>query len=473
MADHAAEHSMSSVPRSLAALTRGPGNPADVALGLAWLGAIAARWTLTNVRADGGWAWMLLLTLGGVLVLAHRSRLGWGLSALALAGPMFLLQDWLTQTLVMLLIALAGAVSARPASPDVPDPGRAVRDTARYVTAATYLIAAFHKLNRGFLEPESGCAARGWDVVDELFPQVSLALPDLARTGLGHATLVTELGLFALLLTRPRIGILVGLAFHVPLTWAFAPAFAFVMLIGYVAALTSDDILRLRDALVRLRTRWLGLAVATGVPFAVLSETTWQRSDLWVKTPILFVLMGLVAHDLWVTRRPARLPIRPHALAAIVTLFFAVNAAGPYLGTQMQHTGAMLSNLRVDEPCWNHLLVPSSVSLGDPYIRIDEATFAGEAALSERHGTLVQVLKTRLWNSTQLHQMRKNWCSERARPFRIAGTHLGETFVVEDVCDAEQDLPRDRGVFGGRAWFPNYLRWQKNLPRECPMRCIH
>lgn len=452
---------------------RGPTTPVDVALGLAWAGAIAARWTLTNVRADGGWAWMIGLSIAGALVAVTRSRLGWALSALMLTGPLFLLQDWLTQTLVMLLIALVGAATARAPVHDGDDAGRPVRDTARWVTALTYLIAAFHKLNEGFLSPQTGCAAAGWDELNELFPTLPLALPDALRGALAHATLGVEVALFGLLLVRPRVAILLGLLFHVPLTWAFAPAFVFVMLIGYVAALTSDDVVRLARRLHEHRRAWLTLAAASGALFIALSDTTWVRSDLWVKTPILAVLIALVALDLLRSPAVARATARPGRAAAAAAVFFVVNAAGPYLGTQMQHTGAMLSNLRVDDACWNHLLVPPSASLGDPYIRIDHASFAGERALSEQHAQLVTVLETRLWNGTQLHQMRRNWCSERVRPFRLEGTHLGAAFVVEDVCAPNAALPRDRGVFGGRAWFPNYLRWQKNLPRACPMRCIH
>ena len=436
---------------------------AESALLVAWAGAVAARWTLANVRVDSGWLWMLALSAATIALLWTRSRWAWLAAAASLWGPLLFVQDWLTQTVVMLLIALVGAIA----------PGRPLADTARWLTALTYLIAAFHKLNTGFLDASTGCAAAGWDAIDAMFPGIPLGVPDAVRGALAHATLLTEAALFALLLFAPRVGILLGLAFHVPLTWAFAPAFVFVMLIGYAGALDDATVRRLADALWQHRRRWAAASIAIAGAYVAFADTTWQRADLGVKTPILFVLMALLARDLWQHRRRVRRPTRPAPLAAVAACAFCLNAAGPYLGLQMQHTGAMLSNLRVDAPCWNHLIVPPSVSLGDPYIRIDAASLGRDESAEPEASRLVSVLQARLWNSTQLVQMRENWCADRMRPIRLEGTHLGEAFRVEDLCDEHEPLPRDRGVFGGRSWFPNYLRWQKNLPRACPMACIH
>jgi hypothetical protein len=436
---------------------------AESALLIAWAGGVAARWTLVNVRVDTGWLWMLGLTAATAALLWTRSRWAWLAAAVSLWGPLLFVQDWLTQTLVMLLIALVGALGS----------GRAVADTARWLTALTYLIAAFHKLNTGFLDPATGCAAAGWDALGAMFPTIPIGIPDAARAALAHATLATEVALFGLLLAAPRVGILVGLLFHIPLTWAFAPAFVFIMVIGYTGALDDDTVRRMA---ADLRTHWRAWAVgavAIGLAYVGLADTSWQRSDLWLKTPILGVLIALVARDLGRHRAPGPRWRPPHRIARVAALLFCLNASGPYLGLQMQHTGAMLSNLRVDAPCWNHLLVPPSVSLGDPYIRVEVASLGVDGSGAPEDAHLRAVLTERLWNSTQLHQMRDNWCAERMRPIRLEGTHLGAPFVVEDLCDESAPIPTDRGVFGGRAWFPNYLRWQKNLPRSCPMACIH
>ena len=52
-----------------------------------------------------------------------------------------------------------------------------------------------------------------------------------------------------------------------------------------------------------------------------------------------------------------------------------LNGLTPYLGVQYQHAGAMVSNLRIDRGCWNHVFVPESGPLTDDYIRVDEVYF--------------------------------------------------------------------------------------------------
>jgi hypothetical protein len=193
----------------------------------------------------------------------------------------------------------------------------------------------------------------------------------------------------------------------------------------------------------------------------VLLEDQWRR----------WCLRGRDDGSAW-TAPPSPTPAWT-ATPVLATGIFVAMSFTPYLGTQMQHTGAMLSNLRIDEPCWNHLVFTESV-FGDPYIRVVEASIADDPDnLVTKYRQKELLLEARLWSSPQFEQMRRNWCAERMRPIFIRGTQFGELFEIADLCDHSIALPRDRGVFGGRAWFSDYLRLQKNLPQTCNMRCLH
>lgn len=458
----------------IAALWGGPGRPTDIALALTFVGAIGARWTLSNCRSEEWIPWMTILSVGGLTVLWKRNRLGWLLCAIGIGVPFLTLRDWLTQSFVMLLIALVGLVTVDGRKPDS---GRSVRDAAWLITAGTYLVAAFHKLNEGFFSVQRGCANEGWRRVDAMFEWAPLAVPGALEPALPYAVVVAEVLIFALLLRAPRVAILVGVLFHVPLTWAFAPAFVFVMFIGYAAALSDEACTRLFRAF--LRRFWLCLVVYGLVfgAYAWASGFDSGRSDLWVKTPILALVFGLVAEDLW--RHPSADTERdvgasawrkPRWLAVAAFSVFSFNGLTPYIGTQMQHTGAMLSNLRIDPECWNHFVIPPSALQVDPFLRIEEASLGDS---DEDWLDIERILRERLWNATQVLQMRRNWCGGDREPIALSGTFRGEPWAVDNLCEEGTALPSGPGVLGGVGWFPDFLRHQKNLPRVCDMPCIH
>ena len=176
----------------------------------------------------------------------------------------------------------------------------------------------------------------------------------------------------------------------------------------------------------------------------------------------------------WRSTGPSDGRHRPRGWVAAALVFFVANGLTPYLGTQMQHAGAMLSNLRIDAGCWNHLLVPESVRRVDAYIRVDVASIGN--AESETLGAFPggeAILRERLWSTTALRLMRRNWCTDRTRPISLSGTFLGEPLVIRDLCDPAEPLPVGPGVWGLTEFFPDYLRLQKNLERACPQECLH
>jgi hypothetical protein len=128
----------------------------------------------------------------------------------------------------------------------------------------------------------------------------------------------------------------------------------------------------------------------------------------------------------------------------------------------------MVSNLRIDKGCWNHVVVPEQVRLTDDYIRVDEVYFGAPGRNDEYEDIVVR----QLWSPPQIRQMRRNWCHPDARPFYLRGEFRGRDFLIEDLCDGKPLPFEDAGMFGVEV-FGDYLRFQKNLERECPQACIH
>ena len=136
----------------------------------------------------------------------------------------------------------------------------------------------------------------------------------------------------------------------------------------------------------------------------------------------------------------------------------------PYLGLQMQHTGAMLSNLRVDAECHNSLIFPAELVIEDQYIRINEVHFGTEKWTSRK-----RILEAGLWNEAALSTMKRNWCVPWARPIAMTLAYGKQAVVIPDLCDvASLDFfsPSQRLLSG-------YQRFQKNLTRSCSQSCIH
>lgn len=443
-------------------LVLGPDTLTSRALAIAWLIAWCARWTLLEPAHGLGWYVATALgTCGAVGVALFRGRAWWALSFVGLVWPYFGLRDWMTQSAVMALIAAVGMLTSHRQ-----DDGESTRKTARSLVIATYFIAVFHKLNSGFLNPEYSCANYGWDKLSR-FLDLDLVSATLGLAGaIPWAVLATELAVGVLLWHRPRIGIVLGLLFHIPLTLVLAPAFVFVMALGYVASLTPSDLHALAAQLRRRRVPLLALAGVGVSAGAVLGEP--------VLVPKVVAMLGGV-FAIAALPRHARTDDVPAASASlaprVAALLFVANALTPYVGTQTQHTGAMLSNLRIDDGCWNHVLVPESIRQVDPYLRIDVARVGPASPRS--FARYEEILTTTLWPPSSLALIQRNWCRPHTRPITLAGTYRGRPFEVPDLCAPDATWPQDVGVLGGDAWFSGFLRLQKNLVRECPTACIH
>jgi hypothetical protein len=432
------------------------------------------------------WLMANLIYCVGLAFLAWRgAAVGWALCVVGLLAPLLFLRDILTQSMILVFWSTTAALGLgydgfRRSDADEPVDHTGewtMLSVFRGVTVATYILAGFHKLNHDFLNPTYSCANYGMVELLEYW-NVSADVPPGWLTAAAPAlVLIAELGIPALhLVGRRHLAWPLAVFFHIPLTLTMAPAFAFVMFAGHAAFATREDIEQMRQM-----ARWkFGAAALLAVACVAVSKTLHGDIPEWtllLRHWWLWALgFGLLfafppwRWDVWSpqSEQPDSRTRGARYLAGICVALFVLNGLTPYIGIQYQHAGAMVSNLRIDEGCWNHTLIPESVRLTDDYIRVDEVYFREPGQNREYE----QIVERQLWSPPQLRQMRRNWCHPGARPFYLKGTFRGREFVIEDLCSHEPLPFDDAGMFGVEV-FGDYLRFQKNLQRECPQACIH
>jgi hypothetical protein len=446
-----------------------PGRPATSALhlfGRTYGLAMAVHLLLADYDQPGWAVPRVLGALGaGVLLVRGAHAAGFALCVVTKLATLLLLRDVLTQSMLLVWLGALGTAGClwparlRPA---------AVLGAARVVVGLTYLLAALHKLNADFFNPSISCAphafaqaAGRWGLPHP--PSLDPALPGLA--------LGLEVALGLAVLGRSRWLWPLGVLFHLPLTVTLAPSFQGVMLVGWVASLTPRQRVAWRRV-ARGRGRWLwgaaGLAALLDLAFAGPPQDFAAASAL-VKVAangaLFAASLGVIGLNLRRARRKKPSKTAPSRLAFGFGLAWILHGLAPYLGLQYQHTGAMLSNLRIDDACHNSLIFgPGLRLMGDPYLRIDRARL-GQNARPERAATL----EAGLWSPAALHTMRQNWCVPELRPLALSGTHRGRAFHLPDLCaeDWLHHLPT------AAVALPGYQAWQKNLRRECATACIH
>lgn len=421
--------------------------------------ATALRLTLPDAL-EPGWLWPSLLHwLGALLLAVNGCFAGWLACAVAAILPILFLEDQLSQSSYLAFAALAALASFA---------GRVERDlprAIRWLTVGVYTFAALHKLNRDYLDPVVSCANEGLRVLAERSPG---ALPESVLTSFDSPAwpfihLTVELGIVVLLVVRPRWGVALAAAMHVPLTIIFAPGFAFTMMSGWLAFFTYDE---LSETARLLRERLPIVLVAGGVPAglsrALLFPGRWSSDPDWCVKEVLVWLAaaGLLfaAASLPPTRRAFGWPSRA---AGLVVGAFVANGLTPYLGAQLHHTAAMLSNLRIDEGCHNSLVFPSSLA-ADPYVRLDAVHFAPERADAATRAAI----EARLWEIGALYRARRDWCAIHTEALPLRGRYRGRRFATDDLCARDGWPLPEPSLLGFR-------RFQINLTENCPQRCLH
>lgn len=453
-------------------------------------GAAAKRATWAYLIASAahlwlGDAWQLdwlvwdLLYLAGMLALWRLgpALIGWLLCAIGALGPLLFARDVLTQSLLLAFMAMSAAIAC--VFKDQRASSQAALQSWRGLTVVVYGLATLHKLNADFLNPAYSCAHYGLSKVD-LYWGVGLSPLAQGQAWLSWLIIATELSIAGLLaLGLRRVAWPVAIAFHIPLTLTMAPAFVWVMLAGHSAYIQDEDASALR-ACWRAHKRALCIGATALMMGSQLAHRLAGAKEFlptmalkeWALWLMLAMSVGLLLRA-GVDRAPS-LSLRRQAWPsrALVIGFgamFLLNGLLPYSGLKAQHAGAMLSNLRVDEGCWNSIIFPERARLRDDYVRINAASFGHERYRQAYEAALLH----QLWSPPQLRQMRRNWCNATSAPIMLSGTYKARPFKLDDLCDSAQPWPFEAdGIFGVEL-FPDALRFQKNLERRCPQACIH
>ena len=399
-----------------------------------------------------------LKVLGALVLLVSPHALGFALCLGTSVYTLLFERDVLTQSFLLACMAAAGLVAGLVGTPRA---GRASLSVVTAVTAATYVLAALHKVNSDFFDPAVSCAQHAWAQVEALW-FAWLPLHDPPRAWLGGLVVAWEALLAALLLRGSPWVWPLGLMFHLPLTVTLAPAFGAVMLAGYAATLGPRTVVRWRRAYLASRVH-LGAAGALAVVLDVLAQGGLGPVDGRIK---IFVAAALGVLAL---RAGPRSEPRPFGRAAVLAgaLYFA-HGLLPYTGLGFQHSAAMLSNLRIDPACHNSLVFPSGLTVRDPYVYVDEARIgAGQRPERER------ILRETLWSVTALFTAQANWCVPELRPIALRGHWRGQSFEISDLCEPDALTRLPEAGWPPAGLLPGYQALQKNLPRACHGACVH
>jgi len=387
------------------------------------------------------------------------------------------LRDVLTQSMILLCLCAIALISSLPSQAE--RLSEVTLKRARDVTALTYVGAALHKLNTTFLASAQSCALHGVEVSFELIglpwpepPHMSLSAVDALVTQLyqlsasplfvGSGVIAVELALACALWRGERWLWPLGLLFHLPLTLTIAPSFSGVMFCGYVAS----TLLRVPSiATLSVARATLGAGVALWICFGPMGEAL-KALSLCALAVWGWLALAPKASPQSSPRSVTQAPPLVRRLLMTITAVYGLHLLSPYLGVEVQHSGAMLSNLRIDPACFNSLVAPR---VGwDPYIRIEEAQL-GRAERPKK----VKVLREQLWGWAALNTIRRNWCSPTTSPFVLRGSWGGEPFEIDDLCasggllELEASRPLQTSLPVG------WQRLQKNLSRRCDQACVH
>ena len=302
------------------------------------------------------------------------------------------------------VLAYAGArVSRTRRLPEAGELFARVAPFLRLQLVVVYLAAALSKLNSGFLDPATSCAAGLSARIAWFDPSLLDGAWRVAPAIWG--TVLIELAL-PLLLAVPRTrlaGLVLGAGFHSVLALAGNVPFSALVLAFYVAFLPADTPSRVR-AVARLAV-WAPLArsraafpVAVGawIAAAVLLDGERELTAGLVGngTRVGLVLAILAAGAVLVRGLRSggppvreRRSLRPrHPVFAVGIAVLLLNCASPYLGFKTESSFAMFSNLQTEAGEWNHLLIPEAVRVLPHQDDLVRVLGSSDRALARRGG---------------------------------------------------------------------------------------
>lgn len=234
--------------------------------------------------------------------------------------------------------------------------------SARWATArlliVVYFFAAFHKLNLGFLDLTTSCAAKFED-------NIRLVYPFFPKTGLLgiYGTLALELA-FALLLCSKRawrFTALIAVLFHVVLSFDYIKTF--INFSGVMIALLTVTFASPQKTPLFHHPKYLKFLPLL-LAASVYAQVFIGEPPLLHITLVHIALLTFAFGCIVALYESLDFPSMTSSFAArIVLLLVLLNAASPYLGIKNRGAFNMYSNLQITHESSNHLIIPKSFDL--------------------------------------------------------------------------------------------------------------
>jgi len=265
--------------------------------------------------------------------------------------------------------------------------------TLRWMFVIFYGFAAFAKVNRGFFDPTTSCAVFYANEGLSALGLPTIPGGSLLREITIWTTVLAELAVVPLLLTRRTryAGVVLASAFHVMISFDLGQHFydfTSVLLCLLVLFLPKEAMIRLKrlSLFARFNPR-VGSAVwlIVGAVLVVLAVTPVARNSNGVLQSLPFLLwipFGVI-WIWWLVRgwSPSREKIMTTNAAGVVLLaIVAANGVAPYLELKTAQGFNMYSNLLTAAGETNHLVIPRTLPMRDGYegpVRIIESSDAG------------------------------------------------------------------------------------------------
>ena len=324
------------------------------------------------------------------------------------------------------------------------DPGawlELLQPLLRLQLVIVYGLAAWHKLNLDFLNPQSSCAV----FLYERTPFWNLhANGDAMRWGLILGTIATEMLLPVLLSIRRtrNFAVCYGVLFHVTLGLSEFYAFSMTM-ISLLFLFTPANFCDVAVEFWHGRRQWVNLTVAIGIlaiaiilivwtaatfgpSFAEMRQmpslriglnTVWEKVAYWAfYWMLLFYLVPLGLFTWLWYRQPASFQPSAHSFVPIPPVFWILPALlvfdglNPYLGLKTDTAFAMYSNLRSEGGRTNHLIWRQPLSLANYQEDLVQIVDSNDHALQvvAQHGWPMPFFDLRRHISNLAKEGRKN-----------------------------------------------------------------
>ncbi len=378
----------------------------------------------------------------------------------------------------------------------------------RWSVLVTLFWVSFHKWNEDFFNPQMSCATLLQSYARNNWSGEWLALCAGKATP-AAVVLVEGPVLIVLLVLLPRLGVMALTGVFLAVSLSNAIVVTLSVIVPSLAFLPASDGTVLRRNLWKLTAIWM--AAVTVVLIISSSHYTGTRPWIqyalhqgfctWVMV-VCVVLQVSACRRVWrglrrewvvkpalqVSQRPgkwagmqSRPPSRPwrwlryltglesrgligqdwrgRVVVGLVAGMWILNGLSPYLGWKFNYSYAMLSNLRVDDARWNHLVMPRWIRLtehdGLIHVRRVESTFPSDSA-------------------------RKRYESGRSRETKPLRAAVFSPNTLHDRLDALRKLPGPIGLeialewrgeameFWGVVGDEAFERFVNSLPRRGP-----